>query len=50
MQETMDPAFAMSGSELAVTLLDRKTQWRLASYPPLSDSVYTFQVFTSSLK
>jgi hypothetical protein len=48
-QEIMYPAFAMNGNEMAVTLLDRQTQWNLSSYPPLSNSTYRFRFFMKPL-
>jgi hypothetical protein len=47
-QEIVYPAFAVTGNELAVTLLQRDTQWNLSSYPPLSNSKYYFRFFTKT--
>ena len=48
-REIVYPAFAMSGNEMAVTLLQRETRWNLTAYPPLSNSTYYFRFFTKSL-
>lgn len=42
-QEAVYPAFAVSRSELAVTVLERQTQWNYSSFPPLSNSTYIFR-------
>jgi hypothetical protein len=44
------PAFAIRGNEMAVTLLQRNTQWKMTSYPPISDSTYLFRFFTKSIQ
>ncbi len=49
-QEAVYPAFAVSGSELAVAVLERDTQWNFGSFPPLSDSKYHFRFFTEPLQ
>lgn len=48
-REIVYPAFAMSGNEMAVTLLQRETKWNLSSFPPLSNSTYYFRFFTKPL-
>jgi hypothetical protein len=48
-QEIMYPAFALSGNEMAVTFLERSTQWNLSAYPPLSNSTYRFRFFTKGI-
>jgi hypothetical protein len=48
-QEAVYPAFAISGSELALTVLERQTQWNYSSYPPLSNSKYIFRFLTKPL-
>lgn len=48
-QEVVYPAFAISGNELAVTLLQRDTQWNYSSFPPLSNSKYYLRFFTRPL-
>ncbi len=48
-QQAVYPAFAMSGNEMAVTVLERGTQWNLSSYPPMSNSSYYFRFFTKPL-
>jgi hypothetical protein len=48
LQEIVYPTFALNGGELAVTYLQRDTQWHLASYPPLSNSTYYFRFLTGS--
>jgi hypothetical protein len=48
-QEAVYPAFAVSGNELAVTFLQRDTQWNLSSFPPLSNSKYYFRFVTKPL-
>ncbi|MGV3772563.1 MAG: hypothetical protein ACO1QB_06640 [Verrucomicrobiales bacterium] len=50
LQQIVYPAFAMHENEMAVTLLQRDTQWRLSSFPPLSDSRYSFKVFTRTMQ
>lgn len=47
-QESIYPAFAVSGNELAVTFLQRDTQWNLTSYPPMSNSSYYFHFLSKS--
>jgi hypothetical protein len=47
--EIVYPAFAMNGSELAVTFLQRDTAWNLSSFPPVSPSKYYFRVLTRPL-
>ncbi len=49
-QEAVYPAFAVSGSEIAVTFLQRDTQWNLGSFPPLSDSKYYFRFLIRPLQ
>jgi hypothetical protein len=48
-QEIMYPAFAMFGNEMAVTFLERGTQWNLSAYPPLSNSTYRFRFFMKAI-
>jgi hypothetical protein len=48
-QEIIYPAFALNGNEMAVTLLERNTQWNLTAYPPLSNSTYSFRFFTKGI-
>ena len=48
-QEAVYPAFALSQNELALTFLQRDTQWNLGSFPPLSNSKYYFRFLTRSL-
>jgi hypothetical protein len=50
LEQGVFPAFAMSGSELAVTFVERKTQWNLSSYPPMSNSTYYFRFMTKPLQ
>ncbi|HEV8543632.1 MAG TPA: chitobiase/beta-hexosaminidase C-terminal domain-containing protein [Verrucomicrobiae bacterium] len=49
-REIVYPAFAIHGSEMAVTLLQRETRWNLTAYPPLSNSTYYFRFFTQKLQ
>lgn len=49
LQEAVFPAFAVAGSELAIAVLERDTQWNFSSFPPLSASKYYFRFFTKSL-
>jgi hypothetical protein len=46
--ELVYPAFALRGSELAVTFLERQTAWNYSSFPPLSASKYYFHFQTGS--
>jgi hypothetical protein len=46
--ELVYPAFALRGSELAVTFLERQTAWKYSSFPPLSASKYYFHFQTGS--
>jgi hypothetical protein len=48
-QQIVFPTFAMSGNEMAVTYLERNTQWNLSSYPPMANSQYYFRFLTKSL-
>jgi hypothetical protein len=48
-QEAVYPAFALSGSEMAIAVLERNTQWNYSSFPPLSPSKYHFRFFTQPL-
>ena len=48
-QEVVYPAFALAGSEMAIAVLQRDTQWNYSSYPPLSHSKYYFRFFTQPL-
>lgn len=48
--EVVYPAFAVSSGELALTFLQRDTQWNLGSFPPLSNSRYYFRVQTVPLR
>jgi hypothetical protein len=50
LQEIVYPTFALNGGELAVTYLQRDTQWNLTSYPPLSNSTYYFRFLTGSIQ
>jgi len=43
------PTFAMSNGEMAVTYMERNTQWNLSSYPPMADSQYYFRFLTRPL-
>lgn len=48
-QQAVYPAFAVSGNEMAVTVLQRETQWNLSSFPPLSNSKYYFRFLVKPL-
>jgi hypothetical protein len=48
--EAVYPAFAIGANELAITFLQRDTQWNLGSFPPLSNSSYFFRFLTRSLQ
>ncbi|MGV3772012.1 MAG: chitobiase/beta-hexosaminidase C-terminal domain-containing protein [Verrucomicrobiales bacterium] len=48
-REIIYPTFAMSGNEMAVTLLQRETKWNFSSFPPLSNSTYYFRFFTKQM-
>jgi hypothetical protein len=48
-QEIVFPTFAMFNGEMAVTYLERNTQWNLTSYPPLANSQYYFRFLTKTL-
>jgi hypothetical protein len=43
------PNFATFGNEMAVTYLERNTQWNLSSYPPMANSQYYFRFLTKPL-
>lgn len=43
------PTFAMSANEMAVTFVDRKTQWNLSGFPPMANSTYYYRFFTKPL-
>jgi hypothetical protein len=43
------PAFALRGNQMAVTFLQRETQWNLSSFPPMSNSTHYFRFFTKTL-
>jgi hypothetical protein len=34
---------------MAVTFLERNTQWNLSSYPPMANSQYYFRFLTKSM-
>ena len=44
------PAFAMNGSELVVTGLERATVWNMSAYPPTVSSNYRFRTVTLPLR
>ena len=48
-QQIVFPTFAMSGNEMAVTYMERNTQWNLSSFPPLANSQYYFRFLTKPL-
>lgn len=50
-EQAVYPAFAMSpnANEMAVTLLQRDSTWRLQPFPPIATSTYTFRFFTKPL-
>jgi hypothetical protein len=48
-QEMIFPTFAMLNGEMAVTYLERNTQWNLTSYPPMANSQYYFRFLTKAL-
>jgi hypothetical protein len=49
-QQMVFPTFAISNNnELAVTYLERNTQWNLSSYPPMANSRYYFRFLTKPL-
>jgi hypothetical protein len=49
-QQIVYPTFAMSGNELAVTFLQRDTEWRLLPYPPINvGGGYYFRFMTKPL-
>ena len=48
-EQVVYPAFAMSGSELVVTGLQRATTWNMSVYPPTVNSTYRFMTKTVPL-
>jgi hypothetical protein len=49
LQQMVFPTFAMFNGEMAVTYLERNTQWNLSSYPPMANSQYYFRFLTRPL-
>jgi hypothetical protein len=49
-EQIVYPAFAMSGSELVVTGLQRATDWNMSLYPPIVISTYRFTTVTKPLR
>jgi hypothetical protein len=49
-EQMVYPAFAMNGSELVVTGLQRATVWNMSIYPPVVSSTYRFTTVTAPLR
>jgi hypothetical protein len=49
-EQVVYPAFAMNGTELVVTGLQRGTAWNMSAYPPTVDSTYRFLTTTVPLR
>jgi hypothetical protein len=49
-QQIVFPTFAMSNNEMAITYLERNTQWNLSAYPPMANSAYYFRFLTRPLQ
>ena len=49
-EQMLYPAFAMNGSELVVTGLQRLTEWNMSLYPPTVNSTYKFIFLTAPLR
>jgi hypothetical protein len=48
-QQIVFPTFAMSNNEMAITYMERNTQWNLSSFPPMANSAYYFRFLTRPL-
>ncbi|HEY6226610.1 MAG TPA: hypothetical protein VI282_05755, partial [Verrucomicrobiae bacterium] len=48
-QQIVFPTFAMSGNEMAVTYMERNTQWNMSAFPPMANSQYYFRFLTKPL-
>jgi hypothetical protein len=44
------PAFAMNGSEIVITGLQRSTEWNVNVWPPTVNSSYKFKFLTAPLR
>ena len=49
-EQMIYPAFAMNGSELVVTGLQRETVWNMSGYPPTVNSTYRYIYTTTPLR
>lgn len=48
-EQMIYPAFALNGSEIVVTGLQRETQWNMSGYPPTVSSTYRYIYTTATL-